>query len=315
VLIAWDVGMIHESTNHDSTADHVRSGGGRSRGRGDRQAVTHALRELDVLASADHPVETPLCDLIPAALDAEVVAGHRLLNPARMLRAGEWLELLALQTAHGAEKILIWQTRASRSTVERPFGVTPAYYHACAARAAWAADRPCAAPGSAATARRDIPTSKPFAAPVCDPTCEALLRAMGVRERKLLGAVPHTLIAAWAEVITHPGLAARFDSPIGFAVRQMRQGQAPPPHTELDRWAERMRRTTDRYEAWRYIEHQNAGMEKAADERQLEARVRAIAPPNADLADLCELARAIEAGATDTEALAQYQTNRVAGVG
>ena len=82
---------------------------------------------------------------------------------------------------------------------------------------------------------------------------------MGVRERKMLGAVPHSLIAAWAEVITHPGLAARFDSPIGFAVRQMRQGQAPPPHTELDRWAERMRRTTDRYEAWRYIEHPTEG--------------------------------------------------------
>jgi hypothetical protein len=314
-LIAWDVGMIHESTNHDSTTDRLRAGGGSSHGGGDRQAVTHALSEPDVLASADHPVEPPLCDLIPAALDAEVVAGHRLLNPARLLRAGEWLELLALQTAHGAGQILIWQTRAGRSAVERPFGVTPTYYQACAARAASAADRPCAAPESAATARRDRPASKPFTAPVCDPACEALLQAMGVREWKRLGAVPHTLIAAWAEVITHPGLVVRFDSPIGFAVRQMRQGQAPPPHTELERWAERMRRTTDRYDAWRYIEHSTAGVNRTADERQLEARVRAIAPPDADLADLCELARAIEAGATDTEALAQFQNNRVAGAG
>jgi hypothetical protein len=95
----------------------------------------------------------------------------------------------------------------------------------------------------------------------------------------------------------------------------MRQGQAPPPHTVLDRWAEQRRRTTDRYEAWRYIEHPSAGVERAADERYLEARVRAIAPPDADLADLCELARAIEAGATDTEALAQYQNNHLAGAG
>jgi hypothetical protein len=138
---------------------------------------------------------------------------------------------------------------------------------------------------------------------------------MGVRERKMLGAVPHALIAAWAEVITHPGLTARFDSPVGFAVQQMRQGQTPPPNAELDRWAERRRRTTDRYETWRYIEHPSSGVEGAANERQLEARVRAIAPPEADLVDLCELARAIEAGATDTEALAQYRNNRVAGAG
>jgi hypothetical protein len=136
---------------------------------------------------------------------------------------------------------------------------------------------------------------------------------MGVRERKMLGAVPQTLIAAWAEAITHPGLAARFDSPVGFAVQQMRQGQAPPLGAELDRWAERACRASDRYEAWRYIEHPTTGVEETVDERQLETRVRAIAPPDADLADLCELARAIEAGATDAEALAQFQATRVAG--
>src|SRR5207249_3605157 len=105
----------------------------------------------------------------------------------RTLRAGEWLELLALQTAHGAEQILIWQTRAGRAIADRPFGVTPAYYHACAARAACATDRPYAAPEPAATARRGIPARGQFVAPVCDPACEALLQAMGVRERKMLG--------------------------------------------------------------------------------------------------------------------------------
>jgi hypothetical protein len=307
--------MIHESINHDSTTNHVRPGGERSSGRGDGQSATHALHEPVVSVSTDHLIEPALCNVPPDALDGAVVAGHRLLNPERALRAGEWLELLRIQRDHSAEQILIWQARASRSTANRPSGVTPAYYHACAARAACATDRPGAASGSAVTDRRVLPAIKPFAAPICDPAREALLQAMGVRERKMLGAVPHALIAAWAEVITHPGLTARFDSPVGFAVQQMRQGQAPPPHTELDRWAERRHRTTDRYETWRYIEHPSSGVERAADERQLEARVRAIAPPEADLAELCELARAIEAGATDTEALAQYRNNRVAGAG
>lgn len=41
------------------------------------------------------------------------------------------------------------------------------------------------------------------------------------------------------------------------------------------------------------------------DERRLEARVRSLAPADADLEDLCALAGALEAGASDVEALAQ----------
>ena len=252
-LIAWDVGMIHESINHDSTTNHVRPGGERASSRGDDQSATHTLHEPVVSVSTDHPINPTLCNVLPDALDGAVVAGHRLLNPERTLRAGEWLELLIIQRDHGAGQILMWQARASRSTAKRPSGVTPAYYHACAARGACATNRPGAASGSAATNRRVLPASNPFAAPICDPAREVLLQAMGVRERKMLGTVPHALIAAWADVITHPGLTARFDSPVGFAVQQMRQGQAPPPNAELDRWAERRRRTTDRYETWGFV--------------------------------------------------------------
>jgi hypothetical protein len=43
--------------------------------------------------------------------------------------------------------------------------------------------------------------------------------------------------------------------------------------------------------------------EGAAVERNLEARVRAIAPPGTDIADLCQLADWLEQGATEADAL------------
>jgi hypothetical protein len=43
---------------------------------------------------------------------------------------------------YGADQLLIWQARASRVKSERPYGITPAYYHACAARATSDAYRP-----------------------------------------------------------------------------------------------------------------------------------------------------------------------------
>jgi hypothetical protein len=127
--------------------------------------------------------------------------------------------------------------------------------------------------------------------------------------------VPYDLIAAWQLALAHPGLAAQVTSPVGFAVAQMQRGNPPPPIAELERWAEQGRRSNDRYESWRYMEHPAATMEPTADEQQLETRVRALAPPSADLADLCELARAIEAGATDTEALAQIHAKHSGGWG
>src|SRR5215211_6249036 len=116
--------------------------------------------------------------------------GHRLLNPERTLRAGEWLELLALQTAYSAEQILIWQARAGRSTVERPFGVTPAYYHACAGGAAGAVGQPGGAREETALVTGYQPNAMQPGGPALDPRRSALLRAMGVREPRTLVAAP-----------------------------------------------------------------------------------------------------------------------------
>jgi hypothetical protein len=131
-----------------------------------------------------------------------------------------------------------------------------------------------------------------------DPACDALLRAIGVRERQKLAAVPFDLIEAWQIALGHPGVAAQFTNPVGFAVAQMRRGNLP------HHWADRSYRKDDRYEVWRYVEAPVVAGSVIAQEQQLEARVRALAPPDADLADLCELARCIETGATDAEALA-----------
>jgi hypothetical protein len=88
-------------------------------------------------------------------------------------------------------------------------------------------------------------------------------------------------------------------------VRQMRQGQAPPSRAELDRWAARASRASDRYDTYRHVAAPMYSQECAAVERSLEERVRAIAPPGTDIADLCRLAVWLEQGATDVGALAR----------
>jgi hypothetical protein len=104
-----------------------------------------------------------------------------------------------------------------------------------------------------------------------------LLRERGVRERHHLGAVSYDLIAAWQTAFTHPGMLARFTSPVGFAVAQMHRGNTPPPIAELDRWAERARRIDNRYEVWRYVDMPAIADDVITHEQQLETRVRAIA--------------------------------------
>jgi hypothetical protein len=313
-LIAWDVGMIHESINHDSTADHVRSGGEQSPGRDAHQSAMHALREPDVAVSTDHLSELPLCNVPPTALDGAVVAGHRLLNPERTVRADEWLVLLILQSTHGARQILIWQARAGRSTVKRPFGVTPAYYHACAARATCAVDPSHTEHRATAKTATHAPNEAHPIGPALDPRYRALLKKMGVREQRTLAATPPSLIEAWSQIITHPGLLARFDSPVGFAVRQMRQGQMPPLNAELDRWANRAARAADCYETWRHIDAPPCQLDSVLQEQSLELRVRALAPCDADITELCALATWIEQGATDQEALARLAARDHGGV-
>ena len=42
-----------------------------------------------------------------------------------------------------------------------------------------------------------------------------------MRERHRLGHVSYNLFAAWQTALTHPGMLARFTSPVGFAVAQI----------------------------------------------------------------------------------------------
>lgn len=308
-LIAWDVGKDHERINHDPSPDSPTShGDGRADVRSLSGITMHAQWGCQETNCDQQRRAEASADIPPASLAGSVIRGHSGLNPDRPLSAGEWLELQALQEAYGAEQLLIWQSRASRVRSERPYGITPAYYHACAARAALNAYRP----------RRDMhthtiptdPVGHSIAPPApLDPTCDALLVAMGVRERQKLRAVPYALIASWQDALVHPGIVAQFTSPIGFAVAQMQGGYPPPSTVELDRWAERARRKEDRYESWRFIEPIVASSNPPTDEQELEARVRALAPPDADLDDLCVLACALEAGASDAEALAQLRPN------
>jgi hypothetical protein len=252
---------------------------------------------------------------VAPALAACILEGHRILNPQRPILPGEWCELLALQEVHGAKQLLIWQARASRAAIERPHGVTPAYYHACAAQAACEMYRPSAPYSAPAPPQGDVSHNVAPTLAELEPACDTMLRAMGVRERQKLAAVPYDLIASWKIALRHPGLAAQFTNPVGFAVAQMQRGNSPPPLAELDRWAEYACRSNDRYESWRYVEAPAVAELVIAHEQQLEARVRAIAPPEADLAELCELAQCIEAGATDAEALAHLRAARMGGSG
>jgi hypothetical protein len=222
-----------------------------------------------------------------ALLEPGVAAGHRALNPLRPIPAGEWYEVLSLQREHGAPQLLIWQARAGRRANAHPFGITPAYYRACAVN----------------DEQRDpLPERQVDLKP--DPACDALLRTIGVRERRQLAHVPYDLVAAWRDALAHPGMGAHFAAPLGFAVSQMRQGNAPPCPEELERWAAHAKQSGDRYESWRHIEPQESTADEAGHEADLEARVRALAPPGTDLSTLCALARLLEDGVTDTEALA-----------
>jgi hypothetical protein len=313
-LIAWDVGIPHEQTNHDSAPDHALRHGGGAVAMADRFGCQTGVPQIPSSTPADpQSVIEDTLGQINSLLSDCVVQGHRALNRNRPIFAGEWHDLLALQEAHGTDQLLIWQARASRVRREYCYGITPAYYRTCAVRSECETYRPRSQFHGVITDDHAIPDGSTPAAMWLDPRCEPLLQAMGVRERQKLRGVPYELIASWHEALQHPGTAAYFTNPVGFAVAQMQRGNQPPPIVELDRWADQAQRTNDCYELWRYIEPSAAAVETTVDEHQLEARVRAIAPPNADLADLCHLASAIEAGATDAEALAQLRGKRVGG--
>lgn len=303
-LIAWDVGTCHESITHDSPAMHAVGGADTiedvpAAGMGAADCATLAAPQS---LSGDQPL---------ADLDAAVLAAHRALNPCRAIMPGEWHELLMLQQDVGASQLQIWQARALRASVRRRLGVTPDYYRACITdpRQPIPANAPpdtvnCRTQPSAADT---VPSSAPPT--VMDDRCVALLRRMGVRAPHSLADVPYELVAAWDAALTHPGMVMHFASPAGFAVSQMRQGHAPPSPDELDRWA------TDGsghgHEALRHLPPMPPAT--GGTEATLEARVRAIAPPNASLSDLCTIAALLEDGVADADVRSRFMARYAGG--
>jgi len=123
---------------------------------------------------------------------------------------------------------------------------------------------------------------------------------------------PMTICAALPMITVHS--RATIDTPVGFAVQQMRQGQLPPTSAKLERWAKRAARSADCYETWRHIDAPPCQLDRVLQEQSLELRVRALAPRDADITELCVLATWIEQGATDQEALARLTARDHGGV-
>ena len=90
--------------------------------------------------------------------------------------------------------------------------------------------------------QRVVPPS-PVPPPRGDAARRTLLDQLGqaagepVRCPRLLDQVAPATVAAWTRVVGHAGLRARLADPLGFAIHQLQQGHAPPPHTRLDAWA------------------------------------------------------------------------------
>jgi hypothetical protein len=296
-VIAWDVRSLLQQTNQSSSTS---TGGG-----GTAVAVTGEHTDAAPAASTFSEAPAQPVGQIAALLEPAVAAGHLALNPLRPIPTGEWYELLGLQRAHGAERLLIWQARAVRRAAPHSLGITPGYYRACAKQEQGDALHQRSSQERSAKPGAPQGPSEQERAAVLDPACDALLRAMGVRDRQQLAGVPYGTIKDWQNVLEHPGLTSRFSAPLGFAVSQMRQGNLPPPLDELEGWANAARRKADQYDAWRHIEPQSDIVESTTREAELEARVRALAPPNADLAALCALASLLEEGMAESDAVAQ----------
>lgn len=292
-LIARDVRMGNQKINHDSSdRNYVGLVGGDIT----RDQTVGEQPERPLNYSGQHrSIFDDAGTRLGQSLARDVAEGHRMLNPNRPILLGEWYELLELQVAHSAEQMLVWQARAHRATTPRLSGIGPAYYRACATHVA----RDCSAPSQQ---RQQPPLSNrasTLASPPLDPERDALLRKMGVRARHQIADVPLEVISAWHNALAHPDFTTQFASPVGFAVAQMRLGLLPPSSDELGQWAVRTRQKTDRYHSERHIATTTISGDSLAAEQELEARVRRIAPPDADVEMLCEIARLLEAGATD----------------
>lgn len=250
--ITWNA-WSYQSMNHESPSQHD------SQGLGASNVPKMGQKQTDRAMASPHDAKNtfrPQLDII-----------HGQLNPDRRILPGEWLELAALHGQYGAD-LLVWQARAQRAGRTH---VTPAYYHACAAQTALATYRPPRTPTSArrspanTTPDADPPppiapgtaTSERMSPPYTTTASEADVRSVPVstacqsrvtqlglaagepvRCPQLLATVPPDLLAAWTRVVGHPGLRARFADPLGFAIRQMQQGQFPPPQARLSSWAQ-----------------------------------------------------------------------------
>jgi hypothetical protein len=292
-LIAWEDGSFHESINQESSPEREHDGGVLQQGISpfDQTADTFAAEAERAAADAYASAKSPI---LPA-----IVMGHETLNPDRSILPGEWHELYHLQQEHGTEQLLIWQSRALRMSQSRSYGITPGYYRACATRQN--AHQEGALP-QANTPHKS--TSVGGKQATLDPACDALLRQLGVRARQQLVDVPLHLIMEWQTALAHPGIAVRFTSPLGFAVNQMKCGNVPPTAEELDQWAKQATRGTDRYQSWQFFQQEAPDPVEDKAILDLEQRVRAIAPPDATIAELCAVADLIEAGHSDQDARA-----------
>src|SRR5262249_1082531 len=150
----------------------------------------------------------------------------------------------------GAQHMLVWQARAHRRSCPHLYGITPGYYKACAATDTYAVQH------FLTSVSVDEPAlnvaHKQALSTALDPACDELLRTMGIRQRRQLSHVPLDRLLAWQAALAHPGLKAHFTSPLGFAVSQMRCGNGPPSHEELDIWAKQSQQKTDPYNTWRH---------------------------------------------------------------
>ena len=249
--ITWNA-WSYQSINHESPSQHE----------------SHGLEASHVPVvgqqQTDKSMPSPLDAKNTFRLQLDIIHGQ--LNPDRQILPGEWLELSALHDQYGAD-LLVWQARARRAGRTH---VTPDYYHACAAQAALATYRPPRTRRTSRSATNDTTqapdapspatssldqggdgTASPMTAalvtagPQSDdgacpsPLLDQLGQAAGesVRCPQLLATVAPDLLAAWTRVVGHPGLRARFATPLGFAIHQMQQGQFPPSRNRLESWA------------------------------------------------------------------------------
>ena len=319
----WDVGIM-ESINMESPPNMIDHSGGGTQPSPDCEEQEPIPLEGTLSPTRHDSPKRPsssldVCDekhIYLEVLSPQIIASHQALNPERVIFPGEWWELLALQQTHGEQQLLRWQARAARAEQARVRQISPAYYEACAAQTAFETYRPPRrhpAPVVAVEPSTLAEPSSPAPAPpapvsALDAACDALLIEMGIREREKLTFVPLNLIQQWAHIIDHAGLAARFDDPRAFAHTQLQKGQAPPPHAELDRWAERARKRaaaapppplTDEHVAQIRARH-----------AVLVERVAAIAPTDCTEDERMKLLADLERHMSDDEALRRLHERR-----